>query len=71
MASAASTVDDTMEGHNFLYVNIPLLVMAAAVVGFRVWWRFDRNGSLHRADIPVVICLVRKLWSRFSLFDAN
>jgi hypothetical protein len=71
MASVTPTVDDTKEGHNFLYVNIPLLVVAATIVSFRVWWRIDRNGSLHRADVCVVICLVRDLPSRFNLFDDN
>lgn len=51
---------DTKNGYTFLYVNIPLLVVAAAIVGFRVWWRCFKNGlgPLNKADICVVICLV-------------
>lgn len=51
---------DTKNGYTFVYLNIPLLVISAAIVGFRVWWRCIRNGggALNKADICVVICLV-------------
>ncbi|TQV97232.1 integral membrane protein [Cordyceps javanica] len=51
---------DTKEGWNFLYANIPLLVLSAGVVAFRVWWRCIKHnaGTLNRADICVVIGLV-------------
>jgi hypothetical protein len=41
-------------------VNIPLLVIATVIVGFRVWWRCIKNGgnALNKADICVVVCLV-------------
>lgn len=51
---------DTKNGNTFLYVNIPLLVVATGIVCFRVWWRCFKNGygALNKADICVVICLV-------------
>lgn len=51
---------DTKNGNIFLYVNIPLLVVATSIVCFRVWWRCFKNshGTLNKADICVVICLV-------------
>lgn len=51
---------DTKQGHNFVYVNIPLLAVSIAVVAFRVWWRVIKKGggALNRADICVLICTV-------------
>ncbi|PON20313.1 integral membrane protein [Trichoderma gamsii] len=51
---------DTKNGNTFLYVNIPLLVIATGIVCFRVWWRCFKNGygALNKADICVVICLI-------------
>lgn len=51
---------DTKNGYTFLYVNIPLLAVAASIVCFRVWWRCFKNGlgPLNKADVCVVICLV-------------
>ena len=63
---AAIDISDTKQGHNFLYVNIPLVILATALVAFRVWWRFVKNVSLNKADTVVVICLVRNR-SKFRL----
>ncbi|KFY53304.1 hypothetical protein V496_07731 [Pseudogymnoascus sp. VKM F-4515 (FW-2607)] len=51
---------DTKHGNTFVYLNIPLLVVSAAIVGFRVWWRCIRNGggALSKSDICVVICSI-------------
>ncbi|UKZ53210.1 hypothetical protein TrVGV298_007002 [Trichoderma virens] len=62
MTATAITVPngpDTKNGYIFIYANIPLLVIATAIVGFRVWWRCVKNGGggLNKADICVVICL--------------
>ena len=61
---------DTMQGYNFVYANIPLLVFCAGIVGFRVWWRCIKHngGALNRADICVVIALVRS--SLFRQYNA-
>ncbi|RFU26142.1 hypothetical protein B7463_g10198, partial [Scytalidium lignicola] len=60
LATSLPSGPDTKDGYTFLYVNIPLLVLATVIVGFRVWWRCVRNGggALNKADICVVICLV-------------
>ena len=62
-ATAASVPNgpDTKNGYTFLYVNIPLLAVAICIVGFRVWWRCIKNsgGTLNKADVCVVICLVK------------
>jgi hypothetical protein len=59
-ASAVPNGPDTKNGYTFIYVNIPLLVIATLIVGFRVWWRCIKigGGALNKADICVVICLV-------------
>lgn len=51
---------DTKEGWNYLYSNIPLLVLCAIVVAFRVWWRCIKHnaGKLNRADVCVVVGLI-------------
>ncbi|ETR97642.1 hypothetical protein M419DRAFT_12444 [Trichoderma reesei RUT C-30] len=43
---------DTKNGYTFLYVNIPLLVVAICIVGFRIWWRCIKNGgrTFNKAD---------------------
>lgn len=63
MTTPAVTVPngpDTKNGYTFIYVNIPLLVLATGIVGFRVWWRCIKNGgsALNKADVCVVTCLV-------------
>jgi hypothetical protein len=72
-AAAVPSGPDTKEGYTFVYVNIPLLVVCAAIVGFRVWWRCIKNsgGALNRADICVVVCLVGDLLCGLGLFHAN
>ncbi|UKZ82816.1 hypothetical protein TrVFT333_010614 [Trichoderma virens FT-333] len=59
-ASAVPNGPDTKNGYTFIYVNIPLLVIATLIVGFRVWWRCIKigGGALNKADICVVICLI-------------
>lgn len=61
---------DTKHGNTFVYLNIPLLAISAAIVGFRVWWRCIRNGggALNKSDICVVICSVIALLCGLSLF---
>ena len=76
MATALPTAvpngPETKNGYTFVYLNIPLMVISAVIVGFRVWWRCIRNGgALNKADICVLICLVMVLLLRLSLFDAN
>lgn len=65
MASTAPATtppdDTTKDGYIFLYVHIPMLALATAIVGFRVWWRFVNKGSLNRADVCIVISLVREI----------
>ncbi|KAH8802593.1 putative PTH11-typeG-protein-coupled receptor [Xylogone sp. PMI_703] len=60
LATPLPSGPDTKNGNTFLYVNIPLLVAAVLIVGFRVWWRCIRNGggALNKADICVVVCLI-------------
>lgn len=64
---------DTKNGYTFIYVNIPLLVLATVIVGFRVWWRCIKNGggALNKADVCVVICLVICRLHRCLLYAAN
>ncbi|EGX92055.1 integral membrane protein [Cordyceps militaris CM01] len=51
---------DTKEGWSYLYANIPLLVVCAAVVAFRVWWRCIKHHArrLTCADVCCVVGLV-------------
>ncbi|PTB77132.1 hypothetical protein M440DRAFT_1401464 [Trichoderma longibrachiatum ATCC 18648] len=63
MTATAITVPDgpdTKNGYTFLFVNIPLLVVAICIVGFRVWWRCIKNGgrTFNKADVCVLICLI-------------
>lgn len=64
---------DTKHGYTFVYLNIPLLVLSAVIVGFRVWWRCIRNsgGTLNKADICVIISLVITLLRGLSFLNAN
>ncbi|KAH0492027.1 hypothetical protein TgHK011_003424 [Trichoderma gracile] len=63
MTATAITVPngpDTKNGNTFLFVNIPLLVVAICIVAFRVWWRCIKNGggTFNKADVCVAICLI-------------
>jgi hypothetical protein len=73
MTAAVPSGPDTKNGNTFVYLNIPLLVISAIIVGYRIWWRCIKNGSgaLNKADICVIICLVIALLPGLGLLDAN
>jgi len=55
------------QGNLWVEVTIPLLVLTAAIVALRVWWRRKISGTVAATDIAIVVSLVSFQSSNFTI----
>lgn len=48
----------TLMGYTFITLGIPLLLIAALMVGFRLWWRICTTDRIGKADVCIIAALV-------------